>query len=225
MDYYTGRTIRVLCKGNEIIRILEEVSEENMDITGKTESQGEEIHTEDGTGETEESLGSEQSENETSEDNKTETVQEEKIRVLIQASDYSGKVHDSVIMTSSDSFTLGYEEKTQKYEAGSLVTIDRNLLEFAGGRLKAVADHWREQFNYYLFIERVERLLIQVVSQFYLEDEGIVVVNEVELEEYLCLVVPSEMPVALWVGTSKSAGSMCKKLCMGKNTWRCFSGV
>ena len=215
MDYYTGRTIRVLCKGNEIIRILEEVSEENMDITGKTESQGEEIHTEDGTGETEESLGSEQSENETSEDNKTETVQEEKIRVLIQASDYSGKVHDSVIMTSSDSFTLGYEEKTQKYEAGSLVTIDRNLLEFAGGRLKAVADHGGT--IQLLSVHRAGGTPSYPGSmQFYLEDEGIVVVNEVELEEYLCLVVPSEMPASYGLEPAKVQAVCARSYAWGK---------
>ncbi len=191
VDYYIGKKIRVLCKGNEIIRILEEISDD-------------EIHKEENqTVEPETIIDSGESEKDGEEEEIQEAKdQEEKIRVLIQTSDYSGKVHDSVIITSSESFTLGYEEKTQHYEAGSLVTIDRNLMEFAGGRLTAQADG----------DGRIQLLSVHRASgtpeypgnmQFYLEEDGIIVINEVNLEDYLCLVVPSEMPASYGLEAAK----------------------
>lgn len=218
MDYYRGRTIRVLCRGNEIIRILGiDAAESNTD-SGPTFLESEDIHREESMTETEQSSEPEEPEEGEIKEPSADKTQGEKIRVLIQASDYSGKVHESVVMTSSEAFTLGYEEKTQRYEAGSLVTIDRNLLEFAGGRLKAEAENGGT-----IQLLSVHRSggtpAYPGTMQYYLEKEGIVVVNEVDLEEYLCLVVPSEMPAGYGLEPAK-----VQAVCARSYAWRKIHG-
>ncbi len=177
LDYYSGKTVKALARDQEMIRILEILPETSMDEEPQNQA--------------EEELPEKNQE----EDSPT-------IRVLIQASNYTGKFHESVVITSEEAFTLGYGEITQRYDGGSQVTIDRNLLEFAGGRLKARADHGGSITL--LSVERAGGIPSYPGSmQFYLEDQGIVAVNEVALEEYLCRVVPSEMPASYGLEPAK----------------------
>ena len=42
--------------------------------------------------------------------------------------------------------------------------------------------------------------------------EGIAIINELPVENYLCRVVPSEMPSGYEIRSAESAGSLCQKL-------------
>lgn len=122
----------------------------------------------------------------------------EYIRVLIKASDYSGLLHEEVILTSDSDFTLQYgaydNPQTETHTAGEEIIIGRDSQYLTGGRLKILP----EVITGKVTLRSVNRNQGVPSYRGYMElvatDSGIAVINEVTLEEYLYSVVPSEMP-------------------------------
>lgn len=125
----------------------------------------------------------------------TESIKAENIRVLIQTTEYKSIYHKKVELTATGPFTIASEEGEKSYEAGELVTIkpDNELLQ--GQRITVkTADNAKIQL---VSIERSSgnpkyRGTIEISKG----DEGLFVINELPLEEYLYAVVPSEMPTS-----------------------------
>lgn len=123
----------------------------------------------------------------------------EDIRVLIKTSEYSGICHDSVVLTCKADFHAaggsGEDGFTQDFQAGEEVVLDRESDLFKYGRVTIWSDN---VINNEIVLKSVSRSQgtpsyrgkIELIC----DEEGIIVVNELPLEEYLYSVVPSEMP-------------------------------
>lgn len=122
----------------------------------------------------------------------------EYIRVLLKSSNFEGSFHEELVLTSDTSFTIQYgaydSPDSEQHPAGELVTIDRDSPYFAGGRVMILPNALTGRIT----LDNVSRNQGKPSYRGHLEleltENGIVVVNELPLEEYLYCVVPSEMP-------------------------------
>ncbi len=144
----------------------------------------------------------------TKEQNKSETTRKNpKIRVLLMTSGYSGTVHSEVILTSKGEMELSYGEKKEQIKAGKKLKI-------------APGDQRFQKGNIFIKCEKKIRIPslkrgcgtasyagnLELIST----AEGIVIINELPVETYLCGVVPSEMPASYEIEALK-AQAVCAR--------------
>lgn len=172
LDYYLGKQILVSLKGTEIIRVFGE--EDPVPVE----------------------------EPETVQLQPIEQAQEvnQEIRVLIQASDYSQKLHNTVSITSTEAFHTICGETRTSYAAGKTLTVTPEQL--MSGTITIEADG-----NAELILASIHRAqgTPSYPGKLELTVQGsqIAVINVVEIEEYLTRVVPSEMPASYGVEAAK----------------------
>lgn len=122
----------------------------------------------------------------------------ENIRVVIKDTGYGGAYHERVELTANTAFTLRFGNydsmESREYEAGDIVSIDAGSEFFSGERIYIEPEALTGRIQL-LSVERAQgnpeyrgKMEISRTA------EGLVVVNELLLEEYLYSVVPSEMP-------------------------------
>lgn len=122
----------------------------------------------------------------------------EKIRVLIRTGNYGGNYHEKVVLTADTDFTVTYEKdaalQTESYAAGQEFSVDTGSGCLTDGRVRIAPVLQTGKIT----LENVERSqgrpAYRGQMELLLTDQGIVVINELPLEEYLYSVVPSEMP-------------------------------
>ncbi len=135
----------------------------------------------------------------------------ETIRVLLQSGNYSGRYHEHVALTADCDFTLAWGGEEETYGAGDMVRIegdsgyyedsDRIFVTLSAntGRISLMSlERNRERTDY--------RGSMEIIKT----DEGLAVINELLLEEYLYGVVPSEMP-ASYPEESLKAQAVCAR--------------
>lgn len=121
----------------------------------------------------------------------------ENIRVLLKTSSFSDIYHDKVEVTADCDFVVRYGkdgQETEEYAAGEKVIIDKKSAFLDGQRayIEPKALSGKLQL---LSVGRTQgNPRYRGILELKAEKQGIVVVNEVMLEEYLYSVVPSEMP-------------------------------
>ncbi len=121
----------------------------------------------------------------------------EYIRVLIKNSDMAGRYHDEVSgYCNQDCEVIVYEEGVEiartGLEKGEFFTLKKD--DVSGKRIKIVPSVLSSE----VILESIRRSqgtpsyfgTLEITA----DEEGLLVVNEVLLEDYLCKVVPSEMP-------------------------------
>lgn len=126
-----------------------------------------------------------------------EEVVADNICVLIKTTGYSSLYHEQVILTSDSPFTLTYggkKKKQKKYKANEKITIKKNSSLLKTGRIK-IETSKKEAKITILSIKRNEvspsyRGSMEIAKK----AQGLILVNELSLEEYLYAVLPSEMP-------------------------------
>jgi stage II sporulation protein D len=126
----------------------------------------------------------------------TESIKAENIRVLIQTTGFKDITHEKVELTATTDFTVSSKEKDNSYSAGETVTIKPGDELLANGRItiKTASDDGKIEIR---SIERTNgspkyRGSIEIAEG----DYGLLIVNELPLEEYLYAVIPSEMPTS-----------------------------
>lgn len=120
------------------------------------------------------------------------------IRVLVKAADYSGLLHEGPVITADTDFTITYgsydDRKTELHQAGEEITFAGDSPYFESGRVSVVPDVLTGK----VILKNVNRSQgipsYRGRMELLQTEEGIAVINEVLLEEYLYSVVPSEMP-------------------------------
>jgi stage II sporulation protein D len=124
----------------------------------------------------------------------TESIKAENIRVLLMSSGYQDYFHNKVELTVSSDFTISSKETEHSYTKGEIVTIEPgdSLLEEGRITIKASEEDARVEL---LSVERSDgypkyRGSVEIAEG----DQGLLVINELPLEEYLYAVIPSEMP-------------------------------
>lgn len=127
----------------------------------------------------------------------------ENIRVLIMNTGFGSIFHDRVTLTSENGFTIQKGDELIKIAGGELVDIYPDSEYMSDGRLKVAP----LGLNTTITVLSVERSYgnpyYSGTLEMAAEDGGLVIVNELPLEEYLYHVVPSEMPVGFGVEALK----------------------
>ena len=124
----------------------------------------------------------------------TEEIRAENIRVLLSTDGYQGYYHTSVELTGDTQLLLSGPDGEEKVEAGEKVTITPEMAK--KGRI-TVSSSGEEGKITLLSLKRADgapayRGSIEIAA----EEDGLLLVNELTLEEYLYAVIPSEMPVS-----------------------------
>ncbi len=124
----------------------------------------------------------------------TEGIKAQNIRVLISTNGYQSYYHDKVVLTATSDFILSCKDTDKKYKKGEAVTIEPGNPLLSQGRITVTAkeEDGRIEIS---SIQRSDgipkyRGSIEIAEG----DQGLLVVNELPLEEYLYAVIPSEMP-------------------------------
>jgi len=124
-----------------------------------------------------------------------EPVEVTAIRVLIQASSYSGYYHDTLECGSENGFYVSDGMgKTEWLEGGKQVEITPELVKEYGGRIYLGTDSEEGRLSLYNVKRAVGIPSYRGTIEVALFEEKLLVVNELSLEEYLYGVLPSEMP-------------------------------
>lgn len=122
----------------------------------------------------------------------------EYIRVQIKTSDYQSAVHDRVRFLTDTDFVLRYtgaEGAVEEFHhEGEILELDKDSDYFAYGRVFIVPVALTGKVTL-LSVERSQgNPSYRGTMELLREEEGIYIINELLLEEYLYAVVPSEMP-------------------------------
>jgi len=124
----------------------------------------------------------------------TEPVVAEDIRVLIKTTGFTDYYHDSVKFTANTKFTVSFGDKKKSYKADKVLTIDQNSDWFDSGRILITPAKEDGKVT----IKTIKRNGINPSYQGSIEiakdENGLLIVNELSIEQYLYAVVPSEMP-------------------------------
>jgi stage II sporulation protein D len=123
----------------------------------------------------------------------------ENIRVLIKNADYEGIYHESVTVTCKSDFVISTGDTDngacESFSAGDEVTFDRDSTYFQYGRVTLKASGLSDSGIILTNVTRSrENPSYRGSIELICTDDGIIVVNELPLEQYLYSVVPSEMP-------------------------------
>ena len=124
----------------------------------------------------------------------TESIKAENIRVLLMTSGYQNYAHDKVELTVDSDFTISSKETEHSYKKGEIVTIEPGATLLSEGRITVKAAEEGAKIKL-LSVERSDgnpsyRGSIEISEG----DKGLLIINELPLEEYLYAVIPSEMP-------------------------------
>ena len=120
-------------------------------------------------------------------------VKEKNIRVLIMGNGYTGEVHPEVSLSSEGKICIHYGNKKDYIKAGKKVIFYPDDKRFKKGKIKITSDkkitlqHLERGYGTPSYTGNME--LVKTA-------EGIVIINELPVEEYLKAVVPSEMPAS-----------------------------
>lgn len=116
------------------------------------------------------------------------------IRVLIRGNGFVDEVHPAVILQAAGAMVISGGEQQSESAPGEAVTFAPDHPWFAGGPIRITPKEPGDTLSV-LSLERGNgtpsyRGTLELIAT----AEGLAVINELPLEEYLCGVVPSEMP-------------------------------
>jgi stage II sporulation protein D len=124
------------------------------------------------------------------------------IRVIVKTNGFEDVFHSCVELTSDNSFTVSYNENIDHYNAGDHVVFDCNSEMLQESRVTVQADNYGS-----IRVLNVNRSqgnpTYEGKMEISLFEQGLVLVNDVDIEDYLKKVVPSEMPASFGVEALK----------------------
>jgi stage II sporulation protein D len=126
----------------------------------------------------------------------TEDIYAKNIRVLINTTDYTGFYHSEVTVTSDTAFTVSYGDTVEEHEAGDKIQYRNGSEEFAGGNIKITSKEEEGRIAITSISRQCGTPSYRGTIELAKDDKGVLVINELPVEQYLYGVVPSEMPVS-----------------------------
>lgn len=135
----------------------------------------------------------------------TKPLNVDKVRVLIKTSDYANLFHNEITLSSDKGITIYYGDKNDKknhINPGESITFGIDSSYLLEGRARLKADDGGE-----IWVNSISRAYGTPHYEGEFEvakcDEGLVLINDIEIESYLKRVVPSEMPTSFGVEALK----------------------
>lgn len=140
--------------------------------------------------------------------------QMEYIRVAIQQSDYRGLYHKEVILQSSEELILSYlengERKEEPLPAGEKLILSQDADYLKEGMVKVVNPTNSGKTDLLSVYRNQGVPSYRGNFEIHKTEEGLLLINELLLEEYLYAVVPSEMP-STYPAESLKAQAVCAR--------------
>lgn len=122
----------------------------------------------------------------------TQVVSNPNIRVLLMTNGYKNIIHPSVTVSSTTGLSITYGETVEECEAGAEVIFMPDDSRFQSGNIRIQAKEGEITVN---SLKRGYGVpSYQGILELRTTAEGIAIINELPVENYLCRVVPSEMP-------------------------------
>lgn len=125
----------------------------------------------------------------------TEDIHSKNIRVLISNTDYTGYYHGEVAVSADTDYTITYGEVVEEHKAGERMLFSNGSEQLKSGSARITS----KEEDGKITLESVKRQSGSPSYRGTIEltrnDKGVIIVNELPVEEYLYGVVPSEMPV------------------------------
>ena len=125
------------------------------------------------------------------------------IRVVLKDNGFQGIAHAKVQLRAKSGLCIENEEKEVE-----TITIEPDDARFQNGSIRISPQNEEKRIQVSSLIRGCGTPSYRGVMELYTTAEGIVIVNEVPLEEYLCGVVPSEMPASYHMEALK-----CQAVC------------
>ncbi len=123
-----------------------------------------------------------------------EHIEAKNIRVLLTDASIGSLYHEKVAFTSDQAFSIFYgKEGSERHQAGETVEIAKGDSRLAEGRIQIVPDEGGK-IGFSSFTRKQGEPWYEGTAEVALTESGLVIINEVDIETYLCYVVPSEMP-------------------------------
>lgn len=132
-----------------------------------------------------------------------EKVEAKTIRVLLKTNGFKDVIHASAVVTSTSDFTLTYGKKQKTYKAGEKVTIKPNSRFLKKGRIKFKSNDSDGKIKIFSMKRNEEIPAYRGSLEIDKENGGLLLINELPIEEYLYAVIPSEMPTSYGVEAQK----------------------
>lgn len=126
----------------------------------------------------------------------TEDIYAKNIRVLINDTDYTGVYHSAVSITSDTPFTVSYGDVVEEHEAGEKIEYRNGSKEFEGGNIRIASKEEEGRIGITSIKRQCGNPSYRGTIELAKNDNGVLVVNELPVEQYLYGVIPSEMPVS-----------------------------
>ncbi|MBQ9983041.1 MAG: SpoIID/LytB domain-containing protein [Lachnospiraceae bacterium] len=125
----------------------------------------------------------------------TEDIYAKNIRVLLNNSDYTDYYHSEVTVTSDTDFTVSFGETVNEYKAGDSVQFRNGSEELKNGKAIIQSKVQDGKMQLTSLSRQGGKPAYRGKLELSRDDKGVMVINELSVEEYLYAVVPSEMPV------------------------------
>lgn len=126
----------------------------------------------------------------------TEDIYAKNIRVLISNSDFTNYYHNEVSVTSDAAFTVAYGLEIKEYAAGDKISFRNGSVELQEGLVKIRSKEEEGKLTVTTVNRQGGAPSYRGTLELSRDDKGVLVINELPVEQYLYGVVPSEMPVS-----------------------------
>ena len=133
----------------------------------------------------------------------SETLIADNIRVLVMTTGFTSIFHERVSLTATTSYTVRYGEMTERHEAGEIVDLYKDCSYLEMGRVIVDTEEEEGKITVLNVSKGGANPSYRGSMEVACYDEGLVLINDVMIEEYLYAVVPSEMPVEYGVEALK----------------------
>ena len=116
---------------------------------------------------------------------------QEKIRVLLTNTSMNSVFHDKIQITGSHNFTVERKGKKQNYQAGTSVTL--SVADFSKSNEKVTFQCQEGKLKVTSILRRQEVPAYRGKLEIKKAEDGLLLINELTIQEYLYGVVPGEM--------------------------------
>lgn len=118
----------------------------------------------------------------------------ENIRVVVKTTGFSSAYHDNIQFSVDTAFTLKGDGFEKRCQPGEKITVDVDSELFTANRIWIVPDALTAKTTVYSIERGQGTPAYRGTMEIEKTEQGLLLINEVLLEEYLYSVVPSEMP-------------------------------
>lgn len=132
-----------------------------------------------------------------------EPIKAENIRVVLKTDGFKDYYHKTIKITAKKGFTVTAGDTKKNYKAGETLELTEKSKIFEQGRVEVTPAKKNEKLTVTTITRNGEHPEYRGSLEAALEKGGLLLVNELPLEEYLYAVIPSEMPTAYGVEALK----------------------